>query len=46
MNQIDPKYAYRTRREMRREKSFQIAMRVAVVVMIIIATLIYIKFNN
>lgn len=45
MNQIDPKYAYKTRREMRREKAFQIAMRVAVVAMIIIATLIYIRYG-
>lgn len=36
---------YKTRREMRREKAFQLAMRVAVVAMIIIATLIYIKFK-
>lgn len=45
MNQIDPNYAYKTRREKRREKAFHIFVGVSFLFMLVMATLIFIKYS-
>lgn len=46
MNIINPKLVQKTLRAKRRERVFQIVMKITFVIMVVLATLIYIKYGR